>query len=107
MKIPTKRKIINAFLEENYLGKNIKVYVGRGIQGGIVQTGDVEPKYFYQVTTNEKEFNTRITNSEEHIVKIIKIEWEGGLTYCATFDPIIYKDHTFTEVYIHGEFQLV
>ena len=49
----------------------------------------------------------RITNSEERVVKIIKIEWSGGLTYCATFDPIIYKDHTFTDVYIHGEFQLV
>lgn len=106
MKIPTKRKIINAFLEDNYLGKNIKVYVGRGIVGGIVQTADVEPKYFYQVTTNEKEFDMRITNSEERVVKIIKIEWWGGLTYCATFDPIVYKDHTFTEVYIHGEFQL-
>ena len=107
MKIPTKRKIINAFLEENYLGKNIKVYVGRGIQGGLVQTGDVEPKYIHHVVTNEKEFDMRITNSEERVVKIIKMEWTGGLTYRATFDPIIYKDHTFTDVYIRGEFQLV
>lgn len=107
MKIPTKRKIINAFLEENYLGKNITVYVGRGIVGGLVQTADIEPKYIHHVVTNEKEFDTRITNSEERVVKIIKIEWIGGLSYRVTFDPIIYKDHIFTDVYIHGEFQLV
>lgn len=107
MKIPTKRKIINAFLEDNYLGKNIKVYVGRGIQGGIVQTADVEPKYIHHVVTNEKEFDMRITNSEERVVKIIKIEWNGGLSYRVTFDPIVYKDHTFTDAYIYGEFELV
>ena len=107
MRIPTKRKIIDAFLEENYLGKNIRIYVGRGIIGGLVQTGDIEPKYFYQVSTNPKQFNSRISNSEEFVVKITGIEWSGGLLYRVRFDPITCYDKVFAEAYIQGEFQLV
>lgn len=107
MRIPTKRKIIDAFLEENYLGKNIRIYVGRGIIGGLVQTGDIEPKYFYQVSTNPKQFNSRISNSEEFVVKIMGIEWSRGLLYEITFDPVTCYDQVFTEAYIQGEFQLV
>lgn len=107
MKIPTKRKIINAFLEESYLGKNIKVYVGRGVIGGVVQTGDMEPKYFHQVVTNEKDFMMRIANPEEFVVKITGIEWSGGLSYRVRFDPITCYNQVFTQAYIQGEFQLV
>lgn len=106
-KIPTKRKIINAFLEENYLGKNIKIYIGRGIVGGTVNNSEIDPRYFTQTITDVKDFHSFISESEEYIVKINKIEWVTGLAYRVFFNPVMFKDHRVERVILGKTFELI
>lgn len=97
MKIPTKRKIINAYLEEHYIGVELSVYACR--------VKYPNNNYYSVIGGRKKVVVASPEDIQEFTVKIKKITWYRGDSYRIEFDPIEYYGQKFNIVYVNSRFE--